>query len=198
LTTNGSGSAITILAKAQNGGTGGVPGLTGVPAPRTADEAAELAERLVGALLPPSVQSWLTGMEQAEMVAGSVGMKRPPVPVLTDTERETLTTCLTSLSELLAPAGRRGTELEQAVTKLFAAFNVFTGDQVKLRAQVLVWCEELEGLPLYAIRKAYKWAVRGGDKLPSLASFLADVRFAVGADVLARKRLLEQLAGRQG
>ncbi|WJI46957.1 hypothetical protein NL532_10155 [Mesorhizobium sp. C120A] len=38
--------------------------------------------------------------------------------------------------------------------KLFAAFNVYTGDQAKLRAQVLVWSEELEGFPLYAIRKA--------------------------------------------
>jgi hypothetical protein len=161
--------------------------------PSTADEAAALAERLVGDLLPQSVQSWLTDTEQAQAVSGSVGMKLPARPELTTADRETLTAALQSLSDLLAPSGRRGTELEQEVMKLFAAFNVYTGDQAKLRAQVLVWSEELEELPLFAIRKAYKWAVRGGDKLPSLASFLGDVRLAIGSGVLARRALLQRL-----
>lgn len=108
-------------------------------------------------------------------------------------DREKLTEALRCLSELLQPAAHRGAELEAEVMKLFVAFNVYTGDQTKLRAQMLVWAEELEGFPLYAIRKAYKWAVRGGDRLPSLASFIADVRLAIGVDVLARKRLLEGL-----
>jgi hypothetical protein len=36
-------------------------------------------------------------------------------------------------------------------------------------------------------------ASRGGDKLPSLANFIADVRLAIGTDVLVRMRLLESL-----
>lgn len=59
-----------------------------------------------------------------------------------------------------------------------------------------MWAEELEDFPLYAIRKAYKWAVRGRDKLPSLASFIGDVRLAIGTNVLTRKRLLDNLIGR--
>ncbi|WP_181182993.1 hypothetical protein [Mesorhizobium sp. B3-2-1] len=54
----------------------------------------------------------------------------------------------------------------------------------------------MEDFPLYAIRKAYKWAVRGRDKLPSLASFIGDVRLAIGTNVLTRKRLLDNLIGR--
>lgn len=104
---------------------------------------------------------------------------------------------LTSLSDLLAPAHTRGTELDVKIGKLFAAFNLFTGDAGKLRAQVQVWTEELEGFPLWAIRVAYKWAVRGEGKLPSLSSFIKDVQLAMGSETLARKRLLEGLlAGR--
>jgi hypothetical protein len=92
----------------------------------------------------------------------------------------------------LTPARERGTELEAIVVKLFTAFNVYTGDQAKLAGEIMVWAEELEGLPIYAIRKAYKWAVRG-DMLPSLASFLDGVRLAVGSDVLARGKFLPML-----
>ncbi len=63
---------------------------------------------------------------------------------------------------------------------MFAGFNVYTGDEGKLKAQVLVWCEELEEFPLYAIRRAAKWAVRGSMRLPALAAFIADVRLPAG------------------
>lgn len=152
-----------------------------------------MAETLVGASLPQSVQSWLTDMEQADLVAASIGRQMVKMPALAPVERETVTMALKSLSELLAPSRNRGTELEQVVTKLFAAFNVYTGDQAKLRAQVLVWAEELEEFPLYAIRKAYKYAVRTGDKLPVLSAFISEVRYAIGANVIVRKRWLERL-----
>jgi hypothetical protein len=32
---------------------------------------------------------------------------------------------------------------------LFGGFNVYSGDKAKLKAQVSVWCEELEEFPLY-------------------------------------------------
>ena len=62
-------------------------------------------------------------------------------------------------------------------------------DAGKMSAQVAVWCEELEEFPLYVIRKACKWAKRVEGTMPSLAAFL---RRAIGSDVLARKRVLQQ------
>lgn len=97
-----------------------------------------------------------------------------------------------SLSDILAPARTRGPELDALIAKMFAAFNIYTGDQGKINAMVEVWADELEEFPMYAIRKAYKWAVRGGDRLPSLAAFIADVRLAIGTNVLTRRRLLQQ------
>jgi hypothetical protein len=90
-----------------------------------------------------------------------------------------------SLTELLQPARERGTELEAEIMKLFTAFNVYTGDQTKLTGQIFVWAEELEEFPLYAIRKAYKSAVRAYEKLPPMASFVRDVRAAIGHGVLS-------------
>ncbi|MBZ9975511.1 hypothetical protein [Mesorhizobium sp. BR-1-1-10] len=98
---------------------------------------------------------------------------------------------VSSLTDVLAPAHTEGAELEKVVSMLFAAFNLYTGDQAKLRAQLLVWTEELEEFPLYAIRKAYRWAIRGEGKIPSLASFIRDVKVAIGTNVLARRRLLQ-------
>lgn len=102
-----------------------------------------------------------------------------------------------SLSDILAPARTRGPELEAEILKLFAAFNLYTGDQGKLNAQLEVWADELEEFPLFAIRKAYRWAVRCENRLPSLAKFISDVREAIGPGVLQRKKHLENwLAGR--
>lgn len=86
---------------------------------------------------------------------------------------------------------RRG-ELAETLGKLFAGFNLFTGDAEKVSAQIEVWGEELEQYPMYAIRKAYKWAIRGSNKLPTLASFIKDVQLAIGSNVLTRKRMLQQ------
>ncbi|WAP69067.1 hypothetical protein [Jiella pelagia] len=80
--------------------------------------------------------------------------------------------------------------------KLFAAFNLYTGDQGKLNAQVGVWADELEEFPLYAIRKASRWAIRSQEKLPTLAKFISSVRVAAGDSVYDRKQLLQRwLAG---
>ncbi len=74
-----------------------------------------------------------------------------------------------SLSEILQPARKRGTELEQAVTSMFAVMNVYTGDQAKLTLRVAEWCSYLED-----IRKAAKWTVVGKDKLPSVTAFITE------------------------
>ena len=55
-----------------------------------------------------------------------------------------------------------------------------------------VWGEELQQYPMYAIRKAYKWAVRAEGKMPSLAAFISDVKLAVGSEVLTRQKRLQQ------
>lgn len=104
----------------------------------------------------------------------------------------TVSQTVKSLSEVLTPASQRGPELEAQILKMFAAFNLYTGDQGKLNAMVEVWADELDEFPMYAIRKAYKWAIRGGNKLPSLAAFIADVRLAIGTNVLTRRWLLQQ------
>lgn len=71
-----------------------------------------------GDLLPPSVQSWLTDIEMGQLRAASTGLILTAKPELSEANRATLMARLTSLSDLLAPASNRGTELEQEVTKL--------------------------------------------------------------------------------
>jgi hypothetical protein len=145
-------------------------------------------------LLPPTVQSWLSAMEHHKLLAPSLPGKHPPAPpMLTEEERSTVAQAQRSLSEVLQPARERGTELEQAITSMFAVMNVYTGDQAKLTLQVAEWCHYLEDFPMYAIRKAAKWAVVSQTKLPSVAAFIADVRLAIGSGVLERRRLLAQL-----
>jgi hypothetical protein len=138
-------------------------------------------------------------MEQHNLVAASIPGKHPPaLPVLTAEEHAQLSLRVKSLSEILQPARERGTELEQAITSMFAVMNVYTGDQAKLTLQVAEWCHYLEDLPMYAIRKAAKWTVVGRDKLPSVAAFIADVRLAIGTGVLERDRLVRGLLIQHG
>lgn len=154
---------------------------------------------LTGDLLPLRVLSWLCAMEQHSQVAASIPGKRPPAaPSLTEEERAIVSQAVRSLSEVLQPAKARGTELEQAITSMFAVMNVYTGDQAKLTLQVAEWCHYLEDFPLYAIRKAAKWSVVGRTKLPSVAEFIADVRLAIGTGVLERDRLLRGLLVQHG
>lgn len=171
------------------------PGEVGLLAmPTTAEQAVELARNLVGAMLPLSVQSWLQDMETWDNVRASTGQKQPPSPQLTQAERAILRTNLQSLTEILKPAHtRKPGELETQVLKLLSAFNLYGGDEAKIRAQLAVWCDELEHFPMFAIRMAYRWAVRSESKLPSLSSFVADCRLAVGSDTLRRQRLLLEL-----
>lgn len=196
LTQSGQPSPSGMLQKVAHGQetrVGGCRGLNGVATPQTAAEATVMAENLVGDLLPHSVQVWLHDTEYHQLVAASVGGKPPAKPELTPEESSTVRDAVLSLSDILRPARDRGPELDALIAKMFAAFNIYTGDQGKINAMVEVWADELEEFPMYAIRKAYKWAIRGGDKLPSLAAFIADVRLAIGDRVLTRKRLLQQL-----
>lgn len=84
-------------------------------------------------------------------------------------------------------------EMEFTLLKMFAAFNLYGGDEGKLRAQVSVWADELEDFPLWCIKIAARWAVRGEDRLPTLAGFIKNVRLAMGNNTLERKRLLEKV-----
>jgi hypothetical protein len=128
-----------------------------------------MALALTGDLLPPSVQQWLNAMEHHKLVAASIPGKHPPsAPTLTAEERVTVAQAVRSLSEVLQPARERGLELEKAIASMFAVMNVYTGDQAKLTLQVAEWCHYLEDFPLFAIRKAAKWAVLSRDKLPSV------------------------------
>ncbi|NEJ15480.1 hypothetical protein GR211_21935 [Rhizobium leguminosarum] len=158
--------------------------------PRTADEAAALAERLVGDLLPPSMVSWLAAKE-TEIRTGMQPFPRVAEPERTPEMMAAVTMALTSLSEILEPSARRRPELAVEIAKLFAAFNLYTGDAAKSAAQVEVWGEQLGEFPLFAIRKAYRWAVRSEGKMPSLAALIGDVRLAMGTNVVARQGTLK-------
>jgi hypothetical protein len=138
--------------------------------------------------------SCAAGRYGAPQSGSGVGGGHPPAkPQLTAEERSSLCQSVKSLSEILQPARERGPELEFEIGKLFAGFNVYTGDEAKLKLQIASWCEELEEFPLYAIRKACRWSVRGCQKLPPLAAFIADVRLAIGPGVLERRRLLQRV-----
>jgi hypothetical protein len=128
--------------------------------------------------------------QEQTQASGQTAYPIVPAPVATPLMMQTISQTVMSLSEILAPARQRPNELAEVIGKLFAAFNQFTGDAAKTAAQVDVWAEELSEFPLYAIRKAYKWAVRGEGKLPSLSAFIADAKLAVGTNVLERNRLL--------
>ncbi|WIW43920.1 hypothetical protein ML401_20630 [Bradyrhizobium sp. 62B] len=76
---------------------------------------------------------------------------------------------------------------------MFAVMNVFTGGDAKLKLQVAGWCEDLGEYPLFAIRRAAKWAATGREKLTGLSAFIDDVRLAMGGNVLERQRNLRKL-----
>ncbi|WP_246723991.1 hypothetical protein [Rhizobium leguminosarum] len=105
-----------------------------------------------------------------------------------------VTMALTSLSEILEPSAKRRPELAVEIAKLFAAFNLYTGDAAKSAAQVEVWGEQLGEFPLFAIRKAARWAIRGEQKMPSLAAFIGDTKIAMGRQAFARRKLLTEWA----
>lgn len=176
--------------------TGPLPGERGVVTrlnlPTSPDERAALASQCVATRLPYSLQSYADELERAEEVMASVGFQPPARPTLTAEERQQAREELQTLSLLLGPAHSDPT-LATEVFKLFAAFNTFTGDDLKLHAQVEVWADNLEDFPMYAIKRAIKWAIRGEKKLPPLSDFIRDVKLAVGDKVLSRKRMLEQL-----
>lgn len=106
-----------------------------------------MVARLTGDLLPPCVQAWLTAMETHQLTVPSVGGKAPAKPDLTAQDQQTVSDCLKSHSDTLAPAKSRGPELEFVVGKLFTAFNVYTGDEAKLKMQVMVCAKSLNDIP---------------------------------------------------
>lgn len=183
------GQALTV--KSPSNVTGRELGRIGaIERPRTAEEAATLAEQLVGTLLPPSMDSWLAAQQYRDIMGMDL-YPRVEKPEKTPEMVEYISQTVKLLSEITAPAKQRPDELAIVLGKMFAGFNLFMGDAGKIAAQVEVWGEELQEFPLYAIRKAYRWAVRGENKLPTLAAFIVDVKLSVGSNVLARKKFLE-------
>ncbi|MFG1411442.1 hypothetical protein V5G24_10030 [Xanthobacter sp. VTT E-85241] len=182
------GTALTVRSRSSEIGEA-LGRIGAIGKPQTADQAARLAEQLVATLLPPSMASWIDAQER-KAIDGMEPFPRVPKPERTPELVECISLTVKSLSEITSPAKNRPAELALELSKMFAGFNLFAGDSAKLATQVEVWGEELGEYPLYAIRKACKWAIRGGERLPSLAAFLADVRLAVGSKVLTRKKLL--------
>lgn len=161
------------------------------------DEIWVLAEACVATRLPSLLQQYVHDLEKAQEVADSVGFIPPSVPNLIPQEVQRARMELQTLEALLTPA-HNDPLLEAEIFKLFAAFNLFTGDDVKLHAQVEVWADNLEDFPMYAIRRAARWAVRGDKKLPALSDFIRDVKLAIGNKVLTRKRVLEKVVANPG
>lgn len=161
--------------------------------PKDAEEAAQRAKDLVARLLPQQVQVFLTASEESMMRASSVGFKVIPIPTLTPEQRQQVQANLAALNRLLTPARELGPKLEMLLIQLFSAFNIYTGDESKLKAQLSVWADELEGFPMWAIKVAYKWTIRSDRKLPSLAEFLHTTKFVMGNNTLERKRMIENM-----
>ena len=59
----------------------------------------------------------------------AAGGTSPAPPELTANEKAIVCQSVKSLSRILRPARERGPELEIVILKLFAGFNVFTGDE---------------------------------------------------------------------
>jgi hypothetical protein len=116
----------------------------------------------------------------------------PPAPFqMTAGERAVVEACLASLDALLSPARNDGPKLDIVIGKLFAAFNVYTDDTRKLRAQLEVW--GARRAPPLGILQAVRWAVQHEEKLPSISSFLGYVPCAIGDETQKRKRMLRGL-----
>lgn len=144
--------------------------------------------------LPPSVDSWLNAMAYHSLVVASVGGKAPAAPQLTVEEMTTCRSELAIVDLVTRPAHTKGAELMGDVAKFLSIWPFgLRHDASLMQAKVSEWCTELEGFPLYAIRRALDWWKRHGKEEPSLSSVLDDVKLFVGDGVLERKRLLERL-----
>ncbi|WHO71697.1 hypothetical protein [Rhizobium sp. BT03] len=95
------------------------------------------------------------------------------------------------LEQILQPAREKGAELAVEVAKFLALFPFgLRHDPRLMQAKVNGWCEDLEGYPLYAIKRALGWWRRNSDKEPSFAQVLADVKLFMGDNVLRRWQAL--------
>lgn len=188
----GTGSAQTV--KTLLNAIGEVHGKTGaIGRPLEATTPEEQLQHLVATSLPLPLNQWLA-WKQKTAETGMAVYPLVPQPEMTTQLKTLLQTNLAQLDKILIPAASNPGRLIGVVTRLFAVFNQFTGDEAKVEAQVDAWVEELKEYPLWAIYKAYKWSARAERKMPSLSEFIADVKLAVGTDVLGRQRLLKQLA----
>jgi hypothetical protein len=190
MTSTTTGPAATpLMAVARQ--TGPRPGaLTVAEMPTGPTELSALAGACLASRLPPLLASWLDAMETEEQRTIPI---YPPIqaPERTEALLAPARDELSNLQTILKPAGA-DRALEKTVYKLFVAFNQFMGDELKTEAQIEVWADQLEGYPIWAIQKAYQWAVTGERKMPSIAEFIADVKLAMGSGLLVRKRILER------
>jgi hypothetical protein len=95
------------------------------------------------------------------------------------------------LDQILQPARERGAELAVEVAKFLSRFPFgLRHDTSLMQAKVDGWCEDLEGYPMYAIKRALGWWRRNGEKEPSFAQVLTDVKLFTGDNVLSRRQTL--------
>lgn len=155
---------------------------------------AKLAEECVAQRLPLSVQSWLSDMVWVQKVGPSVGMK-VQYPVLKPETRTAILSEMAVLDVILQPAHvERGAELTVEVTSFLAMYPFgLRNDPGLMQAKVSGWVSELENYPMYAVKKALHWWKRYGEKEPSFAEVLADVKLFCGNEVMQRRELLQNV-----
>jgi hypothetical protein len=173
----------------QLGGTGAVA-MQNVPP----EVPAKLAEECLTRRLPHSVDSWLGEMQYVQKVGPSVGMK-VYYPTLKSETRAAITAEMQVLDLVMQPSGvARSTELMKEVAGFLAMFPFgLRTDATQMMLKVDGWCSELERYPLYAIKRALGWWKRHGEKEPSFAEVLDDVKLFCGNGVWERRQLLKNL-----
>jgi hypothetical protein len=176
----------------------GIPGAVTLPngkeeAVRMVLEEAELvAKNATTTWLPQPIQSWLSCLGCSVKKENGEPMSPLPVPVLSEAERGQLTQALWMLTQATKPASLKPEDLVEAVriAMLELPFRMRSSEG-HLALTLKVWADAVRDYPLWAVQKAAKWWSRGARDRDELRHFLADVRLAVGSNVLERKRLLE-------
>jgi hypothetical protein len=117
-----------------------------------------------------------------------------PAPALSEAERGQLMQALWMLDQATGPASSKPEALVEAVriAMLELPFRMRSSEE-HLALTLKVWADAVRDYPLWAVQKAARWWSCGARDGDELRHFLADVRLAVGNNVLERKLLLSNL-----
>lgn len=117
-----------------------------------------------------------------------------PAPTLSEAERTQLTQCLWMLGKAMTPASTQPEALVEAIRIAMAELRYRSKSSEEQHAlDIKIWANACRDFPLWAVQRAADWWSKGARDGDDLGHFLSDVRLSIGTDVLARKRLLEQL-----